>query len=171
MNIESIITALEEEKVEIRKDADNRINSIDVAISSLRYRHNTPTNKSTKTVKDVTPIAMGKYEGYAELNTRQKALAIFRNEGRFLHMREIIQIAQQLEPDEDGEVVAKQISTAIYNIKNLPDSPLTNVSIEGSRQNTFWGSKNWVDEKGEIKKEHMYSEKAVSTKKSSLLEI
>lgn len=96
---------------------------------------------------------------------------ILRNEGRFMHMREIKKIAQELEPNEDIDVVDKKISTAFYTIKNLTDSPLTNVSIEGSNQNTFWGSKNWLDENGKIKKENMYNEREILTKKSSLLEI
>lgn len=171
MNIENIIAALEDEKVEIRKDADNRISSIDVAISSLRFRHSNSISPVVKGVGNVNAIANEKYEGYHKLNNRQKALMILRNEGRFLHMREITKIAEELESSEDSKVVSKKISTAFYTIKNLTDSPLTNVNIEDSKQNTFWGSKNWLDENGEIKKEHMYNEKEISTKKGSLLKI
>jgi len=174
MNIDNIIAALEEEKEEIRKDANERINSIDVAIYSLRQRHSLPNSKDFKLNGNGNERTSGfnqKYKGYEKLNTRQKALSIFRTEGRFLHMREITKIAQSLEPNEDQKEIARKISTAIYTMKNIPSSSVTNVSIENSNQNTFWGSKNWLDENGNVKKEHMYNEKEIATKQNSLLEI
>jgi hypothetical protein len=56
-------------------------------------------------------------------------------------------------------------------MKNLEDSSLVNKSVDGINTNTFWGSKNWLDENGEIKKEHLYNQHEVSSKKSKSIEI
>jgi Na+/glutamate symporter len=36
-------------------------------------------------------------------------------------------------------------------MKNLEDSSLVNKSVDGINTNTFWGSKNWLDENGKSK--------------------
>jgi hypothetical protein len=170
MTKEDLITALEKEREDIRQQFDAKLSSIDMAILTLKQSFSMSTNGSAS-ANGYNRGIPSKYKDYTTLNTRQKALSIFRNEGRFLHMREIVKIAQDLEPNEDAKDVARKISTAIYTIKNLDDSPLVNISIDNNNSLTFWGSKNWLDENGNVKAEHMYNETEITKKSSKSLEI
>lgn len=168
-----------EEVIEILENERNvllsKLSSIEMTILTLKQSNSiqsvngsyTPSNANNSN----NPPVVEKIKGYAAFNVRQKAAAILRTEGRFLHMREIIKIAQELEPKTDPVGLAKQISTAIYTMKNLEDSSLVNYSIAGMNTNTFWGSKNWLNEDGTIKKEHMYDEGQVAISKKKAIEI
>ena len=163
MNNDFIIELLQKEKELLLSKIDkidNTLSSlmgVDTILSSINGYSSTSTALSK--VKD------DKYKGFANLKNRQKVALILKNEGRFMHMREIIRVAQSLEPKIDP----KQISTAIYTMKNLEDSPLVNKSIDGMNTNTFWGSKKWLDESGNIKSEHMYNESEI--KKTKIIDI
>ena len=88
--------------------------------------------------------------------------SIFREQGRFLHIREIIEIAKT----KNLKIDDKSIKQAVYALKS--DGVIVNVAINNSYQNTFWGSKNWVDGDNNIKPEHMYNKGLVANPKENI---
>ena len=51
-------------------------------------------------------------------------------------------------------------------LKNLENTNIINITIGSSNANTFWGSSNWIDEKGNVKPAYMYNEKYLTGSKS-----
>jgi hypothetical protein len=94
---------------------------------------------------------------------RKKILDIIKNENRFLHVREIANIAHQFEQDIPVSIFVKKISPALSVLKNLPQSSLVSIEVAHSHFNTFWGSKAWLNEEGEIKSEYMYNSNQLSS--------
>jgi len=87
----------------------------------------------------------------------KEIVLIFKEQKRFLHIREIIKIVKnkKLETDE------KSIKQSVYSLKW--NDIIVSVLIKGCTKKTFWGSKNWVDENNNIKEEYKYNEDFLST--------
>jgi hypothetical protein len=94
---------------------------------------------------------------------RKKILDIIKNENRFLHVREIANIAHQFEQNIPVSIFVKKISPALSVLKNLPQSSLVSIEVANSHFNTFWGSKAWLNEEGEIRSEYMYNSNQLSS--------
>ena len=88
---------------------------------------------------------------------RKKIIDIIKNENRFLHVREIANIAHQFEENIPVSIFVRKISPALSVLKNLPQTCVVNFEVADSHFNTFWGSKAWLNEEGEIKSEYMYN--------------
>jgi hypothetical protein len=113
-----------------------------------------------------------KYRAYHEAKgNKEKAIAILKAEGKFLHMRQIAKIAQSLESTADPEVVKAKVAQGMYALAKLENAPVIVKVIGASKTNAFWGSKNWVNDKGEIKPEHMYDADEILSRKVETLEI
>jgi hypothetical protein len=172
MNKLELIAALEVEKGDLKR----RLNSLEDTILTLKQSINFDTLSSHRNGSDVekqqNTTAYDKYKGYYEAKgNKERAIAILKAEGKFLHMRQIVKIAQSLEPTKNPDVVKGKIQQGVYALGNLENAPIINKVIGASKTNAFWGSKNWVDEKGEIKPEYMYDQDEVSSRKSETLEI
>jgi hypothetical protein len=116
-------------------------------------RHNGVNGNSVKENKSLPKLASG-YKG----NYREKAAFILKEAGRFLHIREIVELAQNYEPKANPDTLAGSIRQAVYSLKNMENSPIVTVRVNNINMNTFWGSKNWLDGEGNIKPEHKYNE-------------
>ncbi len=104
-------------------------------------------------------VLFKKYQEYdAALPTRSKILFIIKAENRFLHVREIARIVQQLEDEVSLAAVIKKISPALSILKRIPGSPLVSIEVDHSHFNTFWGYNNWLNEDGSIKAGFTYNE-------------
>jgi hypothetical protein len=172
MNKLELIEALEVEKDELL----SRVKSLEHTILTLKQSLNFDGSSLSRNGKgDVSKANGTVYEQYksyhAAKGNKEKATEIFKGAGKFLHMRQIVKIAQSLEPKTDPDVVKGRIQQGVYALKNLDNSPIVNKIINGSNLNAFWGSKNWLDEKGNIKPEHMYDEKELSSNKNEPIEI
>ena len=170
-----LIAALEVEKDDLLR----RLNSLEDTILTLKqslnfdvssnHRNGHEAPKSTIS-KPSTTTLYDKYKAYHEAKgNKEKAIAILRAEGKFLHMRQIAKIAQSLEPDKDPDIVKGKVSQGMYALAKLENSSIINKVIGNSKANAFWGSKNWLNEKGEIKPEYMYDEEEVASRKSNTL--
>lgn len=96
-------------------------------------------------------ISIDKYYSYnIDYPIRKKIVTIIQNENRFLHVREIAAIANQLEPEISTHLFIKKISPALSVLKSIPQSGLVSIVVENSHFNTFWGNKNWLDNEGNI---------------------
>lgn len=169
MDKTEVIKVLEAE----RKELLSKLQSLELTILTLQQSLNMPYQPSTTLNGNSRPQPVNnsipdKYKNYHKLNTRQKAATILRNEGKFLHMRQIVKIAQELAPNEDPKTIEKSIKTALYTMKNAEGSSLVNFQVDGMNTNTFWGSKNWLNEDGTVKEKYMYDKDQVSQKKQGI---
>lgn len=172
MNKLELIEALEVEKEELL----SRVKSLEHTILTLKQSLNFDGSSLSRNGKGDVSKANGtlydQYKSYhAAKGNKEKATEIFKGAGKFLHMRQIVKIAQSLEPKTDPDVLKGRIQQGVYALRNLDNSPIVNKIINGSNLNVFWGSKNWLDEKGNIKPEHMYDEKELSSNQSEPIEI
>lgn len=173
MEKQDIIDALELEK----EDLLSKLESIEITILTLKQSLNIPLHKGYKMnghIKNMEvtnePIDTSRYKGYYTASSNKvKVAVILREENRFLHMRQIIKIAQSLEPNTDPEILAKQIPQAVYNLRTA--GSVVNFQVGKSNVNIFWGSKSWIDEAGKIKPEYMYDENELSNNKLENIEI
>ena len=108
-------------------------------------------------------MSIHKYFSYDNTQPiRKKILDIIKNENRFLHVREIVNIAHQFEENIPVSIFVKKISPALSVLKNLPQTCLVSIEVANSHFNTFWGSKAWLNEEGEIKSDYMYNSTQLS---------
>lgn len=108
-------------------------------------------------------MSIHKYFSYDNTQPiRKKIIDIIKNENRFLHVREIANIAHQFEQNIPVSIFVKKISPALSVLKNLPHTSLISIEVANSHFNTFWGSKAWLNEEGEIKSDYMYNSTQLS---------
>lgn len=113
--------------------------------------------------QEIVQLLIRKYHLYnAAAPTRNKILFILKAEGRFLHVREIARIVQQLENEISVAAVIKKISPALSILKRLPDSTLVSIEVEQSHFNTFWGFNSWLNEDGSVKDAFMYNQAEIT---------
>lgn len=113
--------------------------------------------------REVVQVLIRKYHLYnAGAPTRNKILFILKAEGRFLHVREIARIVQQLENENSVAAVIKKISPALSILKRLPDSTLVSIEVGQSHFNTFWGFNSWLNEDGSVKETFMYNQSQIT---------
>ncbi len=173
MTKNEVIPFLELERDELL----DKLRSLEMTILTLKQSASIPTNGFLQTKAGAIPVNIvakstnTKYSNYTALNIREKAVAILKGENRFLHMRQIVEIAQSLEPNVNKDLVKKQIARAFYNIKGLENSPIVSKVIDNVNLNTFWGSKNWLDENGNIKEEYKYDEDQIRDTKRVNMDI
>jgi hypothetical protein len=156
----ALIKMLEEEREQLLlklKAVDHAIdaytNSFKVFEGKLLFEQ-TPGNDFQESVQALVK----KYHHYnPAVPTRTKILFILKAENRFLHVREISRIVQQLEDEVSVTAVIKKISPALSILKRLPDSPLVSIEVAHSHFNTFWGLNTWLSEDGSIKPDFMYN--------------
>lgn len=161
----ALIKMLEEEREQLLlklKAVDHAIdaytNSFKVFEGKLLFDQ-TPGNDFQESVQALVK----KYHHYnTAAPTRNKILFILNAENRFLHVREISRIIQQLEDEALITAVIKKISPALSILKRLPDSPLVSIEVAHSHFNTFWGFNAWLNEDGSIKGDFMYNESQIT---------
>ena len=86
----------------------------------------------------------------------------FKQEQRFLHIREVVTFIKAHEPDSDEKTLKRRLSTNLNRMKR--NGILTNVKHNMSLLNVFWGSINWVDENNKIKSGYEYKEDQIFNK-------
>jgi hypothetical protein len=94
-------------------------------------------------------------------------LNVFKAENRFLHIREINPLVAEKAPEFKDQI--DKIRSTISNLKT--QNVLIPYKVGSSNLNTFWGSKNWLNEKGEPKAEHSYNEEYVSGYSSEVIDL
>ena len=120
--------------------------------------------------KELVKPVSAKYSKYNKQETfKERVASVIRMENRFIHVREIARIIHSLEPDIPESVLIKKISPALTVLKAAKGSNLINIVVGKSNLNSFWGSRSWLDESGNPKKEHMYNEDELSGTKESIL--
>lgn len=101
----------------------------------------------------------------------KKFLFFLQREKRFLHFREAAEYLIQIEGIEgDKEALCKEFSSRLSSATQTMKKSGEIVKIQSTAkvQDTFWGSPNWLDEKGRVKKGHEFNEKYLSINLGSL---
>lgn len=158
MDINATIAGLRRIKTELL----DRVENIDTTIQTLEsLSHITlsPAQKEDGEILkvDLTVIA-NKYADYDKNGSlKSKILYVLKRENRFLHVREIAKLLNQHEPMIPTKDWTGKISSVTSSLRS--QNIIVKVLAGKSNINTFWGAKNWLDEKGNVKKEHLYDEK------------
>ncbi len=82
-------------------------------------------------------------------------LFILKTRNRFLHSYEIVQELLQYHKDKDEKWIRSRVSSVLSASAKDIDS-LINYKYSNSLKDTVWGNKNWLNENGKIKDEHLY---------------
>jgi hypothetical protein len=79
-----------------------------------------------------------------------------------LYNSEMTNILSQYNKGKDKKWLSKRISAVLSVAKSQGEIPnLTNVRMSNLRQDIVWGSKDWLDEKGNILHNHLSIQKEV----------
>ena len=160
-----IVKALEEERAALTE----KIKSLDMTILTLKQSMSV-SYSATGVEGNGYSVPVIKYAGYKDAkNNKNKAKIIIKEAGKFLHIRQIKDIALSLETGSNKEETVKSIAQAIYALK--ADGAIVGYKASSSNLDTFWGSKNWLDEQGRPKAAHMYDEDQLSVNIDQGIEI
>jgi len=140
-NIE-IIRKLQEKKAALEK----QIEAIDSTIKLF----------STEVVPEISQPVVTHFDGYdPSWSWKNKIIHILKVNNRFLHIREIVDYIFKYEDLEEPahEIIAsfRQSLSALR-----ADNIIVRYSINNQLRFSFWGSPNWLDENGQIKKGYEY---------------
>lgn len=173
MDVHALIDGLEKKKEELRHEYQSKIDSIDATIQTLRgaspsvekvpnSSHNGGSVYSTDNLQTYL-VDKGRYKAYFEEKAfKRKVASILVAENRFMHIRELAEIVGQLDPNLKSDSLAKDISVALFAAKKDRDTTLTSITIGNMLVDSFWGSKNWLDDNGNPKPKHMYNKAQLS---------
>lgn len=92
---------------------------------------------------------------------------IIKTANRFLHnseIRSIIKANSTKKKDQEDVFLKRRVSSVLSKAKDEENSSLINIRVGNSLRNTFWGSKDWLDENGVPLKDHMYDKSKVVSK-------
>ena len=158
-----------EELEKLRQDLLNKASIIEQTIMLYKsmVHSDVVDNISTEAKSLEINNIPNKYSSYkSRYSYKQKIATILTAENRFLSVKEITEIILSLEPQLDFLEVKKGVGSAkSYMIK---DKVLVKYVVGTSNTNSFYGSKNWLDENEQPKPEHMYNENALISVKEDI---
>lgn len=115
--------------------------SITVLLNTAASGNNTPQINGT-TLKQSNGIGVGN-----RIEVTQIALEAIRKEGKFLHKRQIEKITG-----------LENVSPTLSFVKTRDRDGLVSYIPGTTRNQTVWGFKDWLDDNGKPKPEHMFDE-------------
>ena len=121
-------------------------------------------NKTINTMKEKfftnKPIKDKNYNSSWQIS--EKIAYFLKKEQRFLHNREISEMAHEQEPDIDMTDFITKFSSVLSRLKK--EGQITSIQVGNSLRNTFWGNPGWLDEDGKVKEGHEIKEEYVFDK-------
>jgi len=94
-----------------------------------------------------------------------QSVYIIQRENRFLHKREIVRYICEI-TREDEKKINDRISQELSKAKH-EGLGIANYKVDKSNKNTFWGSKEWLDENNEPLDQYRHLESMETGRKSS----
>lgn len=150
--IEIAIEALKERKQELLEE----VRSIDNSIRALGGSW----EKGIPLVSDKTTNKSVDKDYKADWSIKKKFAYLLKKHNRFLHFREAAEMINSLENrDYDISELATKLSSGTQSLKS--DGTLVKVKINNSNRSTFWGYKDWIDEKGGVIKGYEFNDSYV----------
>lgn len=139
---------------------NNRISELEKELNGLKralyaYENNVDSTNMVEKPKKVDNIKSS-YNG----TWIENILTVIKNKDRFLHNAEIAEELFETYSDKDKKTVRRRISAVLSNALSKGEiESLTNYRFTKSIKDTVWGKKEWINDKGEIKKEYMFTNK------------
>ena len=144
METESTIKNLEN----LRDDFYKKYRSIE---DTLRILKGEPSKEETPKISTQLRLSNDGYD--PKWPMKNKLIHVLKRENRFLHIRQIGAILHEYEK----HITEKDFISKLYPaMAILKKSAIVKVTDGKSNTNTFWGSKNWLESDGIIKKGHEY---------------
>ena len=97
----------------------------------------------------------------------ERFLNVLKQEKRFMKIREIANVIVSIEGGEEDDW-AIRLSRKTRELKSK--NKIQKFQVGKSRQNVFWGSVNWLNDDGSIKKEYEYDTNALSESGASSID-
>lgn len=94
---------------------------------------------------------------------------VLKTQGKFLHIRQIGALLHSYEPGIEEKEFINKLYPAIAELKK--SNTIVKFSADTTNLNTFWGSKNWIDENGNIKAGYEYDKDQIKHNKTDIIEI
>lgn len=94
---------------------------------------------------------------------------VIKHENRFLHNSEITD-ALLPHTNKSRELLTKRISSVLTKAR-AEGGNLVNIRVGKSLQNTFWGSKDWLDQNGDPLEAHLYDKSKVKMRRTTGINI
>ncbi len=141
------IQSLEDEYNQLIRKAEGLKNAIEILKKN--------SGKPMRQISSNTPAV---YDSGA--SNKAKILYFIKREQRFLHIRELAKMANELEPGVSVEDFQKRFSPALSVLRT--EEKLTNTRVGKSLMNTFWGSVKWLTDDDTIKAGHEINEEYVT---------
>lgn len=155
----SYVEELSRRKLELMKELD-AINLLLNIVNSDRVNEGFSKSKKPKEADlDLT-------DELTNASQPEQFLIMLRETKRFMKIREIARMLVDIVGGEEDERTVK-LSRVTGKLKKL--NRIKSYKVGASNTNVFWGSPNWIDSQGEIKKEYMYNEDAIEKSGSSSL--
>lgn len=177
MTQQKTIDDLERLKVELL----SKVQNIDQTIALLRALSPNALNNSASSsqmvseaapqdLSDADKTVISKYKDYNKDATMLNKVAfILKTENRFLHLRQIARILHLNEPEITEKEFTAKLYPAVAKLKS--SGVIVKYSVGTSNVNTFWGSKNWLNDDGTPKDKHKFDEQEVTSFGSEVIEI
>ena len=151
METNTIIEAL----IRVQEDLLNKYKSVTSTIDILTANNGfiyTVEAKATRTPGSMAQGDLKKNNFYSNPDTvDNRILSILKEENKFLQRREIEDIAEK----KLGKPFKTSIASSLSSIKKKENSNLCLININNN--NSVWGFKEWLDENGQIKPDHLYN--------------
>lgn len=99
----------------------------------------------------------------------EKIAFLFKRESRFLHNRELADLAHEIEPNISVNDFVSKFSPVLSRLKR--EGNLISIQIGKSLRNTFWGSDKWLDLDSKPKEGYEINEDYVIDKDKKKVEL
>lgn len=149
---EQLLKLLEEERDEYLQKVKSLTETINIIRAKLGMSSENPSIPQSEKANESSSDP--DYD--PKWSLKKKVVYFLKREQRFLHNREMSEMAHKLEQKISATDFTKKFSSILSMLKR--DGQLTNVVVNDINRNTFWGSPKWLNEDGTIKEENMYND-------------
>jgi hypothetical protein len=144
---------------------------VDITINTLRTMYiSSIVNTNSDVVGSISESANVIPNGYNKNATlKNKVAFIIKRENRFIHVREISKLIHDIDPFAPVDDIVKKLSPIMSSLQTK--DIIVKIKTGSANINTFWGSKNWLDENGNPIPGHEYNKEYITGSDDSTLEI
>ncbi|WP_291870583.1 hypothetical protein [Maribacter sp.] len=125
----------------------SRLGIIEEKLNSLDYTSNDADEKYTPNTNKTELNLAGK-------SIQTQALEVLKDANRFLHKSEIADVLKPFNKSRSEKQLDQRLAVELGKARNK--GIIATIKYAKSNQSFVWGSKTWLDDDGNIKKDHMY---------------
>jgi hypothetical protein len=135
-----------------RNELINKAKKVGETIRLLRSRQKKEKENKEQQHDGARVIKIDGYNPKASM--KEKLVYVLEKENRFIRTRQIAAYLHRMEPRISEDEFMNKIYPPLALLKR--SGAVVNRTIGKNNANTFWGNKQWVDAKGNIRKDFMY---------------